>query len=59
MVHVIAMYRKPFGIPPRAHWQAEEFQRELKRVKAMMAALPFDRARFPNVTMYDNVQAQH
>ena len=33
------MYRKPFGIPPRAHWQAEEFQQELKRVKAMMAAL--------------------
>ena len=30
---------KAFGIPPRAHWQAEEFQRELKRTRAMMVAL--------------------
>jgi O-methyltransferase involved in polyketide biosynthesis len=30
---------KVYGIPPRAHWQREEFQRELKATKHMMAKL--------------------
>lgn len=28
-----------YGIPPHAHWQNEEFQRELKHVRAMLEAL--------------------